>query len=71
MGFNLLALAYPHWQYSGHDDPAARKMAEHLRRTMRVAKQVGMRVTIGDALNGGFTSTPKDCLLYTSPSPRD
>src|SRR5690349_4187556 len=47
-GFNLLALAYPHWQYEDAEDPAARKMAEHLRRTMRVANQVGMRVTIGD-----------------------
>jgi len=56
-GFNLLALAYPHWQYAGPDDPAARKMSEHLRRMMRVAKQAGMRVTIGDALNGGFTSS--------------
>ena len=68
-GFNLLALAYPHWQYSGHDDPAARKMAERLRRTMRVAKQVGMRVTIGDALNGGFTSTPKEMRCTPVPDP--
>ncbi len=59
-GFNLLALAYPHWQYSGPDDPAARKMSDHLKRIIRVAKQVGMRVTLGDALNGGFTSTPKE-----------
>jgi hypothetical protein len=68
-GFNLLALAYPHWQYAGYDDPAARKMAEHLRRTMRVAKQVGMRVTIGDALNGGFTSTPKEMRCTPVPDP--
>ena len=68
-GINLLALAYPHWQYAGHDDPAARKMAEHLRRIMRVAKQVGMRVTIGDALNGGFTSTPKEIRCTPVPDP--
>jgi hypothetical protein len=68
-GFNLLALAYPHWQYAGYDDPAARKMAERLRHTMRVAKQVGMRVTIGDALNGGFTSTPKELRCTPVPDP--
>jgi len=39
-GFNLLALTYPHWQYTGYGDPAARRMGDHLRRIMRVAKQV-------------------------------
>ena len=68
-GFNLLALAYPHWQYAGYDDPAARKMTEHLRRIMRVAKQVGMRVTIGDALNGGFNSPPKEMWCTPVPDP--
>jgi len=34
-------LAYPHWQYAGYNDAAARKMTEHLRRIMGVAKQVG------------------------------
>ena len=68
-GFNLLALAYPHWQYASYDDPAARKMAEHLRRTMRVAKQVGMHVSVGDALNGGFTSTPKEMRGTPVPDP--
>ena len=68
-GFNLVALAYPHWQYSGPDDPAARKMAEHLRRIIRVAKQVGMRVSLGDALNGGFKSTPKELRCTPVPDP--
>jgi hypothetical protein len=68
-GFNLLALTYPHWQYTSYDDPAARKMTEHLRRTMAVAKRVGMRVSIGDALNGGFTSTPKEMRCTPVPDP--
>ncbi len=68
-GFNLLALAYPHWQYSGYDDAAARKMTEHLRRIMTVAKQVGMRVSVGDALNGGFTSTPQELRCTPVPDP--
>jgi hypothetical protein len=68
-GFNLLAVTYPHWQYSSYDDPAARKMNEHLRRIMRVAKQVGLRVSIGDALNGGFRSTPKELLCTPVPDP--
>jgi hypothetical protein len=68
-GFNLVALAYPHWQYSGYDDPAALAMTERLRRTMRVAKHVGMRVSIGDALNGSFTSTPPDLRCTPVPDP--
>ncbi len=68
-GFNLLMLAYPHWQYAGYDDAAARKMTEHLRRIMRVAKQVGMRVSVGDALNGGFTSTPQEMRCTPVPDP--
>jgi len=68
-GFNLLMLAYPHWQYAGYNDAAARKMTEHLRRIMRVAKQVGMRVSVGDALNGGFTSTPQEMRCTPVPDP--
>ncbi len=68
-GFNVLSVTYPHWQYSSYDDPAARKMAEHLRRIMRVAKGVGMRVTIGDALNSGFTSTPNEMRCTPVPDP--
>jgi len=68
-GYNLLALAYPHWQYAGPDDPAARAMAEHLRRIMLAGKRVGMRVTLGDALNGGFTSTPKELRCTPVPDP--
>lgn len=66
-GFNLVALAYPHWQYASYEDPPARKMAVHLREMMRAAKRVGMRVSLGDALNGGFTATPKE--LRGSPVP--
>ena len=68
-GFNLLALTYPHWQYASYHDPAARKMTEHLRRILRVAKQVGMRVSIGDALNGGFTATPQEMRCKPVPDP--
>lgn len=68
-GFNLLILAYPHWQYAGYNDAAARKMTEHLRRLMEVAKRVGMRVSVGDALNGGFTSTPQEMRCAPVPDP--
>jgi len=44
-------------------------MTEHLRRIMRVARQAGMRVTIGDALNGGFTSTPREMRCAPVPDP--
>jgi len=68
-GFNLLALAYPHWQYASYDDPAARAMTERLRQTIRVARQVGMRVSVGDALNGGFTSTLPELRSTPVPDP--
>ena len=32
-GTNFLMLHFPHWQYAGYDDPAARKMIERLRRS--------------------------------------
>jgi hypothetical protein len=68
-GVNLLALAFPHWQYASYDDPPARTMTEHLCRILRAAKQVGMRVSIGDALNGGFTSTPAEMRCTLVPDP--
>ena len=68
-GFNLLALTYPHWQYTGSDDPAVRKMTEHLRWIMKVAKGVDMRVFLGDSLNGGFKSTPRELLRTPVPDP--
>jgi hypothetical protein len=68
-GFNLLALGFPHWQYKHYDDPAARKMIEHMRRMIRAAKQVGMRVSVGVALNGGFKSTPQEMRCTPVPDP--
>lgn len=68
-GFNYMSLAYPHWQYTGADDPAALRMTEHLKRTMAVAKRVGMRVCVGDSLNGGYKSTPKELLRTPVPDP--
>jgi hypothetical protein len=68
-GSNLLALGFPHWQYESYDDPAARKMIEHMRRIIRTAKQVGMRVSIGAALNGGFRTTPQGMRCTPVPDP--
>lgn len=68
-GYNLLALGFPHWQYDSYDDPAARRMIDHIHRLMRAAKRVGMRVTIGNALNGGFTSTPAELRCTPVPDP--
>ena len=68
-GFNLLALGFPHWQYENYDDPAARKMIEHMLRIMRTAKQVGMRVSVGAALNSGFRSTPQEMRCTPVPDP--
>lgn len=68
-GYNLLSLGFPHWQYDSYDDPAARRMIEHMHRLMRTAHQVGMRVSVGVALNGGFRSTPQEMRCTPVPDP--
>ena len=44
-------------------------MTEHLRWIMKVAKGVDMRVFLGDSLNGGFKSTPRELLRTPVPDP--
>ena len=66
-GFNLLALGFPHWQYESYDYLAVDKMIDQMQRMMRTAKQVGMRVSVGAALNSGFRSTPQE--LRCTPVP--
>ncbi len=68
-GFNLLSLGFPHWQYDSYEDPAARHMIEHMRRIMKTAEEVGMRVTIGAALNSGFRTTPQNLRCSPVPDP--
>ncbi len=68
-GYNLLSLGFPHWQYDSYEDPACRAMIEHMRRLIRAAKAVGMRVTVGVALNGGFRSTPQELRCTPVPDP--
>lgn len=68
-GTNFVLLHFPHWQYASYDDPAARKMIEHLRWMMQAAKRVGMKVCISESINEGFTATPKEFLSTPVPDP--
>ena len=56
-GINALIVCFPHWQFEGFDDPAARLAIEHLRRIMKSAKAAGMKVGLVETANGGFEHT--------------
>ena len=58
-GFNLLALAYPHWQYAGYDDPAAQN-GQSSSPDHAGGKAGGHAGHHRGCVNGGFTSTPKE-----------
>ena len=66
-GVNSLALHFPHWQFNGFDDPAARRSLGRLKRIMRAARAVGMRVGLGEAANEAFKSSPRE--LRNTPVP--
>ena len=61
-GVNTLVLHFPHWQFNGFDDPAARKFFDRAKRIMREGKAVGMRVGLLEAANEAFKSSPAELL---------
>ena len=68
-GFNSISLAFPHWQFTGFDDPEARRMIARLKSIMRCAKSAGLKVSLGDAANGAFKSTPAELRNTPVPDP--
>jgi hypothetical protein len=65
-GINSLTVAFPHWQFEGFDDPAARRAIEGLKRVMRAARAAGMDVGLM-AGNAGFKTTPAELLRTPVP----
>jgi hypothetical protein len=61
-GINTLEVTFPRWHYTGFDDPGAQRSLERLRRIMRAAKAVGMKVKLGVAVNDAFKTAPKELL---------
>ena len=68
-GLNSLILHFPHWQFEGFDDPAARRSIQHLKSILRAAKGLGLRVGLVEAANDGFKSTPRELLRTPVPDP--
>ncbi|MEI6780427.1 MAG: hypothetical protein WCQ21_05830 [Verrucomicrobiota bacterium] len=66
-GINTLEVTFPRWHYTGFDDPGAQRSLERLRRTLRAAKAVGMKVTLLVAANDAFKSAPKELLRVPVP----
>ncbi len=66
-GTNSLMLGFPHWQFEGYGDPAARRAIDRIKAIVRAAKSVGVRTALGAAINDGFKSTPKELLRTPVP----
>ena len=68
-GINTLEVTFPRWHYTGFDDPGAQRSLKRLRRTLRAAKAVGMKVKLGVAANDAFKTAPKELLSVPVPDP--
>jgi hypothetical protein len=68
-GVNSLVVHFPHWQFNGFDDPAARRFLDRLKDIMRAAHGVGMRVGLIEAANDAFKSSPGELRNTPVPDP--
>ncbi|MCC6587802.1 MAG: hypothetical protein IT168_13995 [Bryobacterales bacterium] len=68
-GVNAVGFAFPTWQYTGFDDPAARANLVRIRAMMKAAKRAGMQVGAMVAPNQVFKTAPKE--LLAKPYPDD
>jgi hypothetical protein len=68
-GVNSLVLHFPHWQFNGFDDPAARRSLDRLKQIARAAHAVGMRVGLIEAANDAFKSSPGELRNTSVPDP--
>ncbi|MCY2990215.1 MAG: hypothetical protein NTY19_20420 [Planctomycetota bacterium] len=68
-GVNSLVVHFPHWQFNGFDDPAARKMLDRLQRIVEVGHAAGMRVGLIEAANDAFKSSPREVRNTPVPDP--
>lgn len=63
-GMNAVACNFPPQQFSGLDDPAARRSIEKIRRLFKAAKRLGLDAGLLEAANCAFTSAP-ETIRYT------
>jgi len=68
-GVNSLILHFPHWQFNGFDDPAARRSLDRLKEITQAAHAVGMRVGLIEAANDAFKSSPGELRNTQVPDP--
>ena len=68
-GVNSLVLHFPHWQFNGLDDPAARRFLERLKGIARAAHAAGMHVGLIEAANDAFKSSPAELRNTPVPDP--
>ena len=66
-GVNSLVFHFPHWQFNGYDDPAARKAMDRQKQIIRAAHAVGMRAGLLQVANDAFKSSPQE--LRNTPVP--
>lgn len=67
-GVNYLMVAFPRWQFTGFNDPEAKRSLARLKIIMLAAKSVGMKVAIGGS-NEDFKTTPTGFLRTPVPDP--
>jgi len=58
-GMNAVACNFPPQQFTGLDDPAARRNIEKIRRLFSAAKRLGLDAGLLEAANCAFTSAPE------------
>lgn len=66
-GANAVIAHFPAWQFTGFDDPAARKTLEQIRRLLKAARSIGLKVGLIQASNQGFSTAPKEILAAKYP----
>lgn len=59
-GCNALAVWFDMHHFAGIDDPAARKMLEHLNAILKAANRVGIRACLGVLANESYSSSPEE-----------
>jgi hypothetical protein len=70
-GFNTWAFTLPVDTYDDFNAPNARQQIKQLRGLMTAAKRVGLKVAIGNAINNGLKSVPKEIAGVQPPGKPD
>ena len=66
-GANEVSTGFPTWDFTGFDDPGARRSLEHLRALLRAAKASGLQVGLGICPNQGFAGAPPETRAQSFP----